>query len=184
MDIREKYLMEDYKGCINRVMDYISNHLDDDLPLKRLAQEAHFSVSHFHRVFQKVTGETYLLDPNPRAVESASLTFPGRAEALLYLTTSLDETQVNPADPQDWWSDVEWPVGLDDVYRISPGNFGVPLGMKGWWDSDETFVIHIDYIGNTQWSRMRFTFQGEQVTIEIRDEGEDDVTIINGRLEE
>ena len=58
MDIREKYLMEDYRGCINRVMDYISNHLDDDLPLKRLAQEAHFSVSHFHRVFQKVTGET------------------------------------------------------------------------------------------------------------------------------
>lgn len=50
--------MEEYKGRINKVMDYISAHLDDDLSLKRLAREAHFSTSHFHRIFLKVTGET------------------------------------------------------------------------------------------------------------------------------
>jgi len=58
LNLRKQYLMEEYKGYINKVMDYISNHLDDDLSLKRLAQEANFSVSHFHRIFQKVTGET------------------------------------------------------------------------------------------------------------------------------
>jgi len=55
---RRQYLMEEYKGCINKVMDYIIAHLDDDLSLERLAREANFSVSHFHRIFQKVTGET------------------------------------------------------------------------------------------------------------------------------
>jgi len=58
LDVKEKYLMEEYKGRINKVMDYISSHLDGDLSLRKLARVANFSVSHFHRVFQKVTGET------------------------------------------------------------------------------------------------------------------------------
>jgi hypothetical protein len=135
-------------------------------------------------IAQMVTGKTYLVDPNPRDMQSVSLTFPGEAEALFYMTSSLEETQVNPADPQDWWSDVEWPVGLDDVYRLSPGQYGIPMGLKGRWESDESFVIDVDYIGNTGRDRIQFTFQGEQITIEIKTEGVDAVTSINGRLEE
>lgn len=58
LDLKKQYLMEEHKGRINKVMDYISNHLDDDLSLERLAREANFSVSHFHRIFQMITGET------------------------------------------------------------------------------------------------------------------------------
>jgi len=58
MSFREKLLMEEYKSRINKVMDYISGHLNDDVSSDRLAREAHFSTSHFHRIFLKVTGET------------------------------------------------------------------------------------------------------------------------------
>ena len=50
-------MLEEYKGRIDKVMDYISFHLNKDISLKRLAGKAHFSLSCFQSVFQIVTGE-------------------------------------------------------------------------------------------------------------------------------
>ncbi|WP_332774671.1 AraC family transcriptional regulator [Polaromonas sp.] len=47
-----------YIARINRVVDYISAHLVDTLDLATLADVAHFSPWHFHRVFQALTDET------------------------------------------------------------------------------------------------------------------------------
>jgi AraC family transcriptional regulator len=48
----------EYERRINRVIDYVQAHLDDDLTLERLAEIAAFSPFHFHRVFAAITGET------------------------------------------------------------------------------------------------------------------------------
>ncbi|QTD43919.1 AraC family transcriptional regulator [Ottowia testudinis] len=48
----------DYQRRIDRVIDYIGTHLGDALDLATLAEVAHFSPWHFHRVFQAMTGET------------------------------------------------------------------------------------------------------------------------------
>ena len=47
-----------YIARINRVIDHISANLAGTLDLQALADVAHFSPWHFHRVFQAVTGET------------------------------------------------------------------------------------------------------------------------------
>lgn len=47
-----------YHERVNRVLDYIGQHLDGDLSLSRLSEVACFSPFHFHRIFQAVTGET------------------------------------------------------------------------------------------------------------------------------
>jgi AraC family transcriptional regulator len=47
-----------YHERVNRVLDYISEHLDDKLSLARLSAISCFSPFHFHRIFQGVTGET------------------------------------------------------------------------------------------------------------------------------
>ncbi|MBS1788762.1 MAG: AraC family transcriptional regulator [Acidobacteria bacterium] len=47
-----------YEERVNRVLDYIAQHLDGDLSLKTLAQVSYFSSFHFHRIFQGITGET------------------------------------------------------------------------------------------------------------------------------
>jgi AraC family transcriptional regulator len=47
-----------YIHRVNDVMDYIRTHLSDDLTLGALAQVAHFSPFHFHRIFSAMTGET------------------------------------------------------------------------------------------------------------------------------
>jgi AraC family transcriptional regulator len=47
----------DYERRINRAMDYINRHLDEDLSLEALAREAAFSPYHFHRIFTAMVGE-------------------------------------------------------------------------------------------------------------------------------
>src|SRR5262245_26897366 len=47
-----------YEERVNRVLDYVAQHLDGDLSLKKLARVSHFSSFHFHRIFQSITGET------------------------------------------------------------------------------------------------------------------------------
>jgi AraC-like DNA-binding protein/DNA gyrase inhibitor GyrI len=47
-----------YQDRVNRVLDYISHHLDNNLSLATLAEVACFSPYHFHRIFQAATGET------------------------------------------------------------------------------------------------------------------------------
>jgi AraC-like DNA-binding protein/DNA gyrase inhibitor GyrI len=47
-----------YHERVNRVLDYIAQHLDGELSLARLSSIGCFSPFHFHRIFQGVTGET------------------------------------------------------------------------------------------------------------------------------
>ncbi len=48
----------EYISRINRVMEYIDNHYNESISLNNLANIAHFSPFHFHRIFSTLTGET------------------------------------------------------------------------------------------------------------------------------
>lgn len=55
---QEEIRRQEYTARINRVIDYIDAHLDEELGLPALAAEACFSRFHFHRVFAAMVGET------------------------------------------------------------------------------------------------------------------------------
>ena len=57
-DSRKGYLREEYTSRINRVLDYIETHIDEDLTLEKLATVASFSPFYFHRIFGAMVGET------------------------------------------------------------------------------------------------------------------------------
>ncbi len=48
----------EYVARINRVIDHIEAHLQEDLNLQRLSKVACFSPYHFHRIFTAMLGET------------------------------------------------------------------------------------------------------------------------------
>lgn len=48
----------EYLFRLNRTIDYIHDHLGEDLNLTRLARVACFSKYHFHRIFRTFLGET------------------------------------------------------------------------------------------------------------------------------
>lgn len=47
---------KNYEDDIQEVKEYISNHLNEDLNVKVLAQTVHMSASHFSRIFKQQTG--------------------------------------------------------------------------------------------------------------------------------
>lgn len=57
-DNRQRHLRESYTSRINRVIDYIESHIFSDLSLEDLADVAHFSPFHFHRIFRAMVGES------------------------------------------------------------------------------------------------------------------------------
>jgi len=61
-----------YIASINRVVDYIDAHLAESLDLETLADVAHFSPWHFHRLFQAFTGETLADRVRRRRLETAA----------------------------------------------------------------------------------------------------------------
>lgn len=53
-----KPTIKEYIQRINDVIDFVEKNLDTDLSLEQLAQKAHYSSFHFHRIFSAVVGET------------------------------------------------------------------------------------------------------------------------------
>lgn len=46
-----------YHQKLNRVVEYIHNHLDEKIEIKHLAELSHFSSFHFHRIVRALLGE-------------------------------------------------------------------------------------------------------------------------------
>jgi len=55
---KRRQLRREYLGRLNRVVDYIYAHLEEDLSLETLSRVASFSRFHFHRIFRASMGET------------------------------------------------------------------------------------------------------------------------------
>ncbi|MEH6629533.1 MAG: AraC family transcriptional regulator [Halopseudomonas aestusnigri] len=49
---------KDYERRLQRVMGYVRQNLDQELDLTQLADIAHFSPYHFHRIFRSMVGES------------------------------------------------------------------------------------------------------------------------------
>lgn len=58
MEPKRAETQHDYAARLLRVLVHIQQHLDDDLGLEQLADIAHFSPFHFHRVFRGMVGES------------------------------------------------------------------------------------------------------------------------------
>ncbi len=53
----EKRRRQEYWARINRAVDYIESHLQEELTLEKIARAAFFSPFHFHRIFSALMGE-------------------------------------------------------------------------------------------------------------------------------
>lgn len=112
---------------------------------------------------KKVSGQTYILNTNPFGLLAVSLAFAERDQAMLRLYLSelaSDETS----------RDLALAVGLDNVFRKSPGRFGLPAAAKGFWEAENVFVVDFDEIGNINHWRITMTFEDERALVLMHDE--------------
>jgi CubicO group peptidase (beta-lactamase class C family) len=58
-------------------------------------------------------------------------------------------------------------VGLDNVYRLSPGRFGMPTAARGAWKAEDAFGLEINELGMINDWRFTFTFRDDRVTVTV-----------------
>jgi AraC family transcriptional regulator len=56
--LNETQILQDHSNCIEDVMRYIREHINEPLDRGTLAAVAGFSIPHFHRVFTAQVGES------------------------------------------------------------------------------------------------------------------------------
>jgi CubicO group peptidase (beta-lactamase class C family) len=119
---------------------------------------------------ENISGKTYVVESNPFGIEAITLIFEGQEEALLNL--SLDEEQQT------------LPVGLDNVYRISPGGEFGPLALKGFWKTDNEFVFYYNEVSNINNYQVNITYEDDQVTVRVEELTGTGSATFGGRVEE
>jgi AraC family transcriptional regulator len=102
----------DYVKRVNVIVEYISDHLGEEMDLKRLAEMSNFSIFHFHRVFKGIHLETLAAYITRSRVERA-------AYLLRYTNLSVETIAFNVG--------FEFPSSLSksfkQFYNISPTTY-------------------------------------------------------------
>jgi len=102
-----------HKKSINTVLDYIENHLEDDLSLKTLAAIANYSTFHFHRIFKESTNQTVNKYVSRKRIEKAA--------AILLRNP---EVSISDLSLQNHFtSNSSFTRAFKNVYGISPTKF-------------------------------------------------------------
>ncbi|MEJ2290390.1 MAG: serine hydrolase [Deinococcales bacterium] len=114
-------------------------------------------VAAFPAMAREISGRTYVFDTNPLGITALALEFgtgdEGRMQIVL---TGAEGPQV-------------WPIGLDGVYRMSQGPYGLPQGLRGSWLDERTFAFEYDNIANNDHLLYRLHFDGDRVVMEGRE---------------
>jgi CubicO group peptidase (beta-lactamase class C family) len=100
-----------------------------------------------------VSGSTYVFEENALGIASAQLTFNAQDEATI--DVAFFDSRPN----------ITGPIGLDGVYRYSPGTWDLPVGMRGVWTDEQTFVLEINQIANYRVNILTMHFEGDIVTL-------------------
>ncbi|MGB8817100.1 MAG: serine hydrolase [Rhizobiaceae bacterium] len=115
-----------------------------------------------------ISGRTYELKPNPMMLKSIRLDFGAKDTAQLALAFT-------DAQPR---SHV---IGLDGVYRMSPGELGIPAGMRGSWENGHTFIAEYDGIAFIDAFDLRLDFKGGRVSFYAKDRTYERGVMIEGQ---
>jgi CubicO group peptidase (beta-lactamase class C family) len=118
---------------------------------------------------RRISGLTFAVDPNPLEIETFSLELADPAAAVFRFKHGGGKLDA-------------WPMGLDGVYRMSEGPFGLPQGLRGEWADEKTFVMEYDNIANNDHFFLRLSFDGDKVTVESRETAHELGARFEGRL--
>ncbi len=128
-------------------------------------------VAALPEIAMQISGKTYVFQPNPASLESVAIQFDGSAEATIYV-----QPVGSPLSSH--------PVGLDGVFRFSPGFDGRPSGYRGSWVDLQTFLLEYDGICNNDHSFIKIRFEGTQVILSVQETAHVQGVQFSGQVQE
>ncbi len=126
---------------------------------------------------ESISGKKFMMDENPAGLQFFTLTIQ-KTQAVLRYTVSED-----PGGDRETLI----VMGLGDNYKIIPQEFGLSMGKKGWWETENEFVIELNLIGiasEEPYARYELSFSDDQVFIEAWEWESGLTATYSGRLEE
>jgi CubicO group peptidase (beta-lactamase class C family) len=118
---------------------------------------------------RRISYATWAIDSNALDITSVRLSFDGHDQASILIRRSDGEASASGR------------IGLDGVFRMSPGTDGLPVGMRGSWIDDQTFELDLDQIADNHAFDLRFRFAGDRLTIDGRDRTDRSIFALAGR---
>jgi CubicO group peptidase (beta-lactamase class C family) len=134
-------------------------------------------------IANEISGKTFLLEENPAGIASIRLDFNDPSQAAFQITFT-DGSQ-SPSGA----------VGLDGVYRLTPGmNLDRPwhvfvdfqdlsVGLRGRWTDANTFLLEYDTIINYFYYQLQMRFDGDRLSLTLGDRKGTPMATIAGRME-
>ncbi len=119
-------------------------------------------------IASEISGISYRFEANPLGLDGMKLEFDETLEASLTLALAGAPTPVT------------LPVGLDGLYRFAPGEFELPVGLRGAWVDEQTFVLDYDTIANVTAMTLRMRWDEETVAVEATDRTNGDIVQFEG----
>ena len=95
-----------YIQCINQVVNYINNHLNETIAVEKLAQTANLSPFHFCRIFKAITDESPIAFVARLRIETA-------AQLLRYSSLPIETIAFNIG--------YETPAALSKAFKLQYG---------------------------------------------------------------
>lgn len=121
-------------------------------------------------IAQEISGKLYIMAANLLGIDKLGVTFNDSAEATLQIAFTDSELS-------------SWPLGLDGVYRLFPGTYDLPQGLRGGWVDDTTFLCEYDNIANNDHLFLRLHFAGDRLTVESQETAHELGVRFEGKLQ-
>lgn len=119
-----------------------------------------------------ISGKTFVFESNALGIEKVSLEFNNNStEAILHVTLR-EGGQMPP-----------WPIGLDGVYRLAPGEYNLQQGNRGHWADAQTFVLEHDEIASNDHILLLMHFVGDRVIVEGQETDHELGVRLEGRIQ-
>jgi CubicO group peptidase (beta-lactamase class C family) len=128
-------------------------------------------VASLPEIAARISGRTIVLEPNPLQLETMRLDFNDLPEARWQITLAGRPTPLSGS------------LGLDGVYRFSPGEYGLRGGVRGTWVDTQTFVLEYDEIASIDLYTYRMRFEGDRVDVGVTLRADEGAFSMIGRLQ-
>jgi CubicO group peptidase (beta-lactamase class C family) len=129
------------------------------------------AVNPLPEIAKTISSKIIVFDPNPFNVKTLQLVFNDSAEANMELDFSDNQPPRKGT------------IGLDGVYRFSPGRNQLPAALRGVWQDDQTFIFEYDEVANRNAYSFVMHFDGDQVTLEVKERAHANGVKMKGMLQ-
>jgi CubicO group peptidase (beta-lactamase class C family) len=129
------------------------------------------AVAQLPDLAREISGKTFVFDPNPSTLESIGFEFDDSDEAV-FIFQAIGGPLFTVV------------VGLDGVYRFTPGFDGRPAAFRGAWLGAQTFLLEYDGITNNDHSFFRFTFEADRVKVSVQETAHETGVQFEGALQQ